>query len=148
MDQGARGGGAAGEEDAARVERLGGADGLPDEDVDDGGLEGGGDVGDGRPGLLGGAGDSRLEAAEAEVGAASQPGAGQARRPRPGRARPALDGGAAGEAEAEDARRLVERLAGGVVARAADEAVAAAALGEDELAVAAGDGGGGGGRGG
>ena len=53
--------------------------------------------------------------------------------------RPAVDGRPAGKAQAEQARDLVEGLAGGVVYGLAEAAVAAVVLHEDDVAVAAGD---------
>src|SRR5581483_12475792 len=94
--------------------------------VDNGLLEGGGDLGHGRGRALvvpHEVQDRRLEAAEREVVAAAQPGAREPHRRPAGAARGALDRRAAGEAEAEQAADLVERLSGGVVARLAEAPV-------------------------
>src|SRR5207248_5580936 len=83
--------------------------------------------------------DGRLEAAEAEVVALAEPGPGQPGRLRRRFAGLPLDQGTTGKAETEDARRLIEGFAGGVIPGTADQAVAAVRLGEDDLAMAAGD---------
>ena len=70
----------------------------------------------------------RLQAAEAEIVAAAQHGARQTLRQdrcRRHSRRRLLDRRAAGEAEAQKPRHLVERLAGGVVAGAAQQTVTA-----------------------
>ena len=134
------GGDATGEQDAGRAVLLGDAHGLAGEHVDDGGLEAGGDVR--RPGPRSPAATRAtavLRPLKREVVAVAEPGARQARRLGPGLTRGALDRRAAGKAEAEHARRLVEGLAGGVVPGAAQQRVAAVGFGQDQLAVAAGD---------
>jgi hypothetical protein len=80
----------------------------------------------------------RLEAAEREVVRAGEAGARQAERRRRAGRQP-LDGGAAREAQPQQPRHLVERLAGGVVRGLAQAAVAAVAGHEHEVCVAAGD---------
>src|SRR5207237_105607 len=77
--------------------------------------------------------------AEAEIVAALEPGARQGVTLRVASLGGLLDDGTAGEAEAHDARNLVEGLAGGVVAGAAEADEVDVVAHEDEVAVAAGD---------
>jgi hypothetical protein len=89
--------------------------------------------------LLGGAQERGLHAAVAEVEGIAEPGAGQAVEVGIAARGGALDRGAAGVAEAEDARALVESFAGRVVGGAPEQAVVSVALHHDQLGVAAGD---------
>ena len=145
-------GDAAAECDDGGVVVLSGLDGLGDEDVDDGGLEGGDEVGEhvvgdvaelvvgveeggldagegeveavfGGDGLAGGAGEGSGEGVGVGVGALGEP----------------VDDGASGISEAEDLGGLVEGLAGGVVEGGADDGGVAVVLDEDDGGVSAGD---------
>src|SRR5262249_35159429 len=127
--QRAVGGHAAGELEMAHAEATRGVARLGDERVDDRALEAraqGGERGArGAPVLLHPVRHPRLEPAEAEVEIAlARHRTGHAQRARIAAAGEALDRRAAGIAEPEELRDLVERLAGGVVARAPELAVA------------------------
>ena len=78
------------------------------------------------------------QAAEAEVEGVLDPGPGEGRLVAPAGGGHALDLGAAWEAQAEYTGALVEGLAGGVVAGASEEGVAAVVLHQHEVGVAAG----------
>lgn len=141
--QGPVAGNAAGDGDDFVTGVSGGAKGLFDEAVDDGGLEGGADVGELGPGVvefLELVEDGGFEAGEGEiVGLFLESGAGEGEGFGVSGAGVLFDFGASGVGELEHAADFIEGFAGGVIDGASEEFVGAEAPDIDEHGVAAGD---------
>ena len=140
-------GDAAAEQEALRPGAPDGLRGLRGDHVDDRVLEGGGNLGHdvsvratlGRRihvELFGLVEDGGLEAGEAEIESTAEPRARELERGRDA-LRDALDGGAAGETESEEACGFIESLARGIVAGAAQQLVVAMTSHQDEVRVGA-----------